>query len=312
MNPTINLKLEQAQQGVARLRKVDAMLDQLKLEQVELGRRRCELKAILARENEDVAKLEHTSLASLFYAALGRREEQVDKERQEALAAKLKLDQAEKDLADVQARIAELAAERTRYLHCPQEFAALYAQKKEELLRDNGEAAQAILALVDEQNRARINLREINEAIAVGEEVLGSLEMAEQSLDKAGGWGTWDLLGGGLISDLAKHSHLDDAQAEIEHTQHLLRRFKTELTDIQISSEITMATGGFAKFADFFFDGLIADWFMQSKIRQSQDSISRVGSEVAGILQKLRYLQDQENARLAKLDAAMNAKIINA
>jgi len=36
-------------------------------------------------------------------------------------------------LADVQARIAELSAERAGYLHCPQEIEALYSQKKAEL-----------------------------------------------------------------------------------------------------------------------------------------------------------------------------------
>lgn len=312
MNSEINLQLKQAQQDIARLRKVDSMLQQLKVEQIELARHRCELEKILSKENNDVCKLEHTSLASLFYSVLGRFEEKADKERQEALAAKLKYDQSEKDLADVQVRIARLSAERAQYLHCPQVFEELYAQKKAELILENGKAAQVILELEDAQNLARINLQEIHEAIEAGEAVLECLQAVEHSLDKAGGWGTLDLLGGGLISTLAKHSHIDDAQIKIEDAQRLLHSFRTELADIQIDAAILMETGGFAKFADFFFDGLIADWFMQSKIRHSQENVSVVSSEVADILQQLQHLKDKENFLIEKLKAEIRETIVGA
>ena len=310
MHSEINIKLKQAQQGIARLHKIDSMLQQLKVEQIELARRRCELKKILRKENDDVYKLENSSLTSLFYTVLGRFEEKVDKERQEALAAKLKYDQSEKDLADVQMRIAELSAERAQYLHCPQVFEELYAQKKAELMRENGKTAQTILELEDAQNLARINLQEILEAIEAGEAVLECLQSAEHSLDKAGGWGTLDLLGGGLISTLAKHSHIDDAQSKIEDAQRLLRSFRTELADIQFDAAIQLETGGFAKFADFFFDGLIVDWFMQSKIRNSQESVSTVSSEVADILEQLQHLKDKENSLIKKLEEEIKETIL--
>ena len=310
MHSEINIKLKQAQQGIARLHKIDSMLQQLKVEQIELARRRCELKKILRKENDDVYKLENSSLTSLFYTVLGRFEEKVDKERQEALAAKLKYDQSEKDLADVQMRIAELSAERAQYLHCPQVFEELYAQKKTELMRENGKTAQTILELEDAQNLARINLQEILEAIEAGEAVLECLQSAEQSLDKAGGWGTLDLLGGGLISTLAKHSHIDDAQSKIEDAQRLLRSFRTELADIQFDAAIQLETGGFAKFADFFFDGLIVDWFMQSKIRNSQESVSTVSSEVADILEQLQHLRDKEKSLIEKLEEEIKETIL--
>lgn len=310
MNQELNLELEKARQGAARLRKIDSMLQQLKIEEVDIGRHRCELEKIVAKENEDVSKLEHTSLASLFHSVLGKLDEQMAKEQKEALAARLKYDQVAKDLADVQARIAELCAERAHYLHCPQEFEELYSQKKGELLQENGESARHILELADAENRARINLQEISQAIAAGQEALDSLERVEHSLDSAGGWGTLDLLGGGLLTDLVKHSHIDEAQIETENTQRLLRRFKTELADIQIGVDIVIETGGFAKFADFFLDGLIADWFMQSRIRQSQDSVCGVRSEVEDILRRLVKLKNEENSLIEKLAARIKEQVI--
>ena len=68
MNLEINEKLEQAQQGVARLLKIDSMIQQLKLEQSKLESKTAELKDILNKENYDVEKIENKSIASVFYS----------------------------------------------------------------------------------------------------------------------------------------------------------------------------------------------------------------------------------------------------
>ena len=120
------------------------------------------------------------------------------------------------------------------------------------------------------------------------------------------------MLGGGLISGLAKHSHIDDAKYETERTQTLLRRFKTELADVRIDSDIYIETGGFAKFADFFFDGLIADWFMQTKIQNSRESVSRVRDQVQSVMSKLSRLEVQKSSSIEKLEMEINELIAKA
>ena len=67
-------------------------------------------------------------------------------------------------------------------------------------------------------------------------------------------------MGGGLMADLAKYEELDDAQKQIEQLQVELRRFKTELADVEITADLQVTVDSFLKFADFFFDGLFADW----------------------------------------------------
>lgn len=312
MNLEINENIEQTQRGIARLHKIDSILKQLELEQDNLESKESGLKVILEKENYDVEKLEHKSVATVFYSILGSLDEHVEKERREALAAKLRYDQAAKDLQDVNYQISKLSSERLSYVDCQKEYDHLFAQKKEELMRENGETVQKILELTDKANLTRIDLKEINEAFSAGKKVLDSLDSVLSSLESAEGWGTWDLLGGGLISDLAKHSHIDVAKVEAENIQRLLRQFKTELTDISISSEIVIETEGFAKFADFFFDGLIADWFMQSKINESQASVERVKSQVLSIVAKLEHVIVQENANIERLEAEIGELIVKA
>ncbi|MCB8815446.1 hypothetical protein [Desulfosporosinus shakirovi] len=310
MNLEINEKLEQTQRGIARLHRIDSILKQLELEQDNLESKESGLKVILEKENYDAERLEHKSVASVFYSILGSLNEHVEKERREALAAKLRYDQAAKDLKDVNYQISKLSSERLGYVDCQKEYDHLCAKKKEELMRENGETAQKILELTDKANLTRINLQEINEALSAGNRVLDSLDSVLSTLESAEGWGTWDLLGGGLISDLAKHSHIDDAKVETENIQRLLRQFKIELTDVSISSEIVIETEGFAKFADFFFDGLIADWFMQSKINESQASVERVKSQVLNIVAKLEHMIAQGNANLERLEAEIRELIV--
>lgn len=312
MNSVINEKIEQAQQGIARLLKIDSMIKQLKFEQEELRNEEIKNKAIMEKENYDVEKIENKSIGSVFYSILGRLDEHVEKERREALAAKLKYDQVVKDLEDVKYQISKLSTEQLNYVNCQKEYDILYANKKEELMRNSGESAQKILELTGNLNHAKINLKEIKEAMSAGEKVLNSLSSAIDSLRSAEGWGTCDLLGGGLISDIAKHSHIDDAKAETENAQRLLRQFSAELADITISSDICIETGGFAKFADFFFDGLIADWFMQSKINQSQESVLSVQSQVLDVVEKLKRMELQSKTDIVRFEEEIREFIVTA
>ena len=312
MYQEINEKIKQAQQGIARSHKIDSMLTELGKEQEMLYGKSSELKAIMESEKYDVEKLENTSIASVFYSILGSLDEHVKEERKEALAAKLKYDQSVRDLDDVKYQISKLNSERINYVDCQADHDRLYAQKKEGLIHAADETAQKILELTNSLNLASINYNEITEAIFAGNKVLNSLDTALEHLSSAEGWGTFDLLGGGLISDLAKHSHIDEAKGETERTQSLLRQFKTELADISISSDIFIEMEGFAKFADFFFDGLIADWFMQSKIQNSQDSVYAVKCQVLSILEKLGNMKNQENSNIEHLKAGIDELVIKA
>ncbi|NLK35940.1 MAG: hypothetical protein GX301_11000 [Gracilibacteraceae bacterium] len=312
MYTEINRRLEEAQQGVFRLRKIDSMLKNLQEERLSLERKISELKDILDKENLDVKKLEGNSLAGIFYSFLGRLEERIEKEQREALAAKLKYDQAAHDLEDVKHEISKLNTERAKFEDCERKYESLYAMKKDMLIKSDPDKAQYLLNLTEQLNNSKNTLKEIKEAISAGRNVIRSLENAMGSLDSAEGWGVWDMFGGGLISDLAKHSHIDNAKHEAEQAQKLLRRFRTELADIRIRDDIHIETGGFAKFADFFFDGLIADWIMQSKIKNSHESVSQVKSQVQSVLNKLSSLESQESARIRKVEAEIKELIIKA
>jgi len=124
-----------------------------------------------------------------------------------------------------------------------------------------------------------------------------------KKLDSAKGWGVWDMLGGGFISNVAKHSAIDEANEISHEVQHLLKAFQKELSDVNKFTDIRVNISGFATFADFFFDGFFVDWFVQSKINNSIDNVDNVINKVEGIVGNLDGHLNSLNSELINLEA---------
>lgn len=131
--------------------------------------------------------------------------------------------------------------------------------------------------------------KEIREARLAGQEALDCLNRAADSLKSAGNWGIVDMLGGGLISTFVKHSKMNDANALVQQARSALKRFQKELTDVENVAEFHIETGDFLSFADYFFDGIIADWLVQSRINEAR-------TQVENARQKVMYIMGQLNA----------------
>jgi hypothetical protein len=288
--------------NLARKDKIQAMLRSLRDEERELVSREYELRAILSKENADVERLAKTSAAALFYSILGKKDKKLEKEQQEAYAAKLKYDALVRQLDDCCSRIELLVAEQESLSGIDKRYVEVLRQLQNDLKSDS-RYADKICTFEKAIGENDAQLREIGEAVSAGRSAMSQIENIERSLDSAEGWGTWDLLGGGLVSDLAKHSHMDEAQAGAEHLQVLLSRFKTELADVHITAQTGQVNvDGFLRFADYFFDGLIADWSVLSRIHDSQASVSQVKSQVSSALSRLESLRRTREADKTRLE----------
>ena len=130
--------------------------------------------------------------------------------------------------------------------------------------------------------------REMKEALNAGERALSSLRNAQEKLNSAGNWGLFDMFGGGLFSTIMKRSKMDDAQQLMEAAKTDLKRFQRELKDVNIPLDLRMEVGSFLSFADFFFDGFVADYLVQSKISEAKEQVSDAIVRVEQILNELK------------------------
>ena len=228
----------------ARKRKLEASAAELRRQRDTYAARAEELKEAMREEQADVDRLEGRSLAAFFYNVVGKMDEKLTQERQEAYAARVRYDAAARELAGAEEDLARCQAE------------------------------------------------------------LGTLATADgilESLSSAEGWGTWDLIGGGLIADLAKHSKLDEAQAAVEYLQSQLRAFRTELADVTISADFQVNIDGFLRFADYVFDGIFADWAVLDRINQAQAQVEDTRAQICAVLDRLGQMTDQAERERAGL-----------
>ncbi len=253
--------------------------------------RLAEARTTLMREEKDVKQLESLTLTSILYSLAGRKDEKLDKEQQEFLAAKLRYDNAASAVTALEADIEALARE-FKQLGDPQEDLARALHAKEQfLLSTDDPKAEKLIELQESHGRLSAWRQELREAVSAGEHVHRELQSIVKILDSAQSWGMWDMLGGGILATGVKHSKMEEARRQIHVLQQSVRKFNRELADLD-ELGIDLHLSEFETFADYFFDGLIIDWLVQSKINrsleQAEQQLNRVNSTVRTLRGKLR------------------------
>ena len=143
---------------------------------------------------------------------------------------------------------------------------------------------------VYEKPRIRVSdaeFREINEAVLAGERALNSLREAKSKLNSARAWGVYDILGGGMISSIVKHSKVNDANEWLEQANRDLRRFAKELRDVP-GEEIYVQAGDLASTLDIFFDNIFSDFIVQNRINEAREEIDRLINRVQATVWDLK------------------------
>lgn len=300
MLTALNEKLNGLRGKMAQCEKTEAMINELRAQEKELTARVGELASLLQIEQEDVDRLTG-GFWSIYYAIIGKREEMLEKERAEALAASMKYETAKKELEAVQQEIFSIQQKSASVKQLEREYRAALMEKVE-VMKTMSAYAEKIAELEEKKGYLEIQIREVGEAREAGRRVLGQIDRIESSLDSAEGWGTWDLFGGGVISDIAKYSHLDEAQAGAQNLEALLRRFKTELADITVQADLAVPTDGFLRFADWFFDGFFVDWTVLSRIRESKESLKSAQRQVQKVMDQLHRMENAMKRKQEELD----------
>lgn len=287
----------QEQQLTNRIHTLEKRRDQLedKVRDLELAKE---------KEEEDVEKLQGRSLSVLFHKILGKQQEMLDKEQLEAYEAAVKYDAAVRELEAVKQNLNALRDEKVELQGSEDRYKRALRARIDELRCQKDAVGEKMTQLQEHKGELRKQQREVEEAEAAGRSALAIAESILDSLDSAKSWSTWDLIGGGgLVSDLVKHGHLDDAQDKVENLQVALGRFHTELMDVSIPADLEVRVDGFLKFADFFFDGLLADWMVRDRINGSAEQVQEVRRSIEKIMDRLRSIGHQIEKEMQRLEA---------
>ena len=310
---SMNPSLQELQQKIAMKPALETKLNELHNQRREYDREIIPLRVAFRKEQEDVQKLEGKSLANYFFQVVGKLDGKLDQERQEAYAAKVKLDAAERELAGIEADISEIQTQLNEIRIAEAQYKEALDIKRAMLKASGTAAADQIIEIEQKIAALEAQKREIKEAISAGYSARGTADRILSELESADGWNTWDMFGGGgILTHMAKHDHLDSAQDLVSELQSKLRKFKTELADIQIASNLQVSIDGLLRFADYFFDGLFADWAVGDKISRSMNSVSSTKSQIIRTLDKLNSMEQAADHEIAVLKAKLDELIITA
>ncbi len=312
MQSEYNDRLYHVKECIEKKSKLNTLLKQTEQDMIKEKLLLNKLAAELEKENEDVLKLESSNITSLFYAILGSKEERLEKERQELLKARLKYDQCKNNVDFLAKESKRIVDELVKIESCESEYEDLLNKKLKEINLEDKTTSEELKKLINRKEIMKVNIIEIDEAIKAGEEALKAIENTIRELESAEGWGVVDILGGGLLTTAVKYSHVDEAGRYAEEAQRTLGKFKREMSDITMITGTEIAIGAFETFADYFFDGLIFDWVVQSEIGKSLDSVKNTKNQTDKAMSKLYEEKVTEEFMIKQLEDQINRIIENA
>ena len=130
--------------------------------------------------------------------------------------------------------------------------------------------------------------KEIREAITAGEKALKSVEAARRQLHSASNWGLVDIFGGGLLTDVIKHSKISKANDLMTQMQYDLKQFQKELGDIQMEINYNIDISSTMYMFDILFDNVFADVMVQGKINEALNSVESLKLTIENIVKDLK------------------------
>ena len=284
-------RFARVKERLARKQHLEAVMPSLQEQYSDVLAKVTELREIKVEEQKDVDRLEQGSLAAFFLNVVGKKEEKLAKEQREAYQAAVKCDAAEKELFEIESRLNRTLEELASLQDCEKAYEDLLQEKRNDIKRQGLPAAEEIIKIEKQLFEAEKKAKEIKEAVTAGTKAKELAKAAHESLDSADGWSTWDLFGGGLMTDMLKHGDIDEAQKRIEELQVQLRNFKTELTDVRIEATITIDIDEMLKFADYVFDGFFADYTVKHRIEDAIGQVKETEDKIDGLLKQLSRLE---------------------
>jgi DNA repair exonuclease SbcCD ATPase subunit len=284
----INQRLVEVKTKIKERERISSVLERLRAQKIELREKKNELYHQFEKEELDVKKLESISIESFLHLILGDKKEKLNQEKQEVIAVKFKYDTVCKEYENITEEIESLERKLLEYRDLDYEYYSLLKEKEKMIKKLGYKESDELNELIEMEASLSKRIKELEEAISAGNELYYSLSDIKDSLQSASNWGTWDTLGGGLISTVAKHSRIDEAKNKMDRVQILINRFQSELNDVgEVVDSINIEIGSFLKFADYFFDGLFADLAVQSKINKAKEDIEETIFKVDSIISKL-------------------------
>ena len=249
-----------------------------------------QVRSHLNRLEGEMEELQKRSLKNMILGLRGQRELRLEQLEQEARLVEVELRDIQRKLEECGVKIKSLEATRQGFGDPERRFRDSYEKLKTMLKNEEHHGAE-ITQLEKAIYTLDKQLREIDQAIGSGGLALQEARNIQKTLRDARGLGVLDVAGGGVAVTAVKHKKINEARRQSDALRSRISQFNSELTDVNIGFHLGQDdVGSFLRFADFFLDGLLADWAVQMRIGDSQQEIAGVESSLRSMVTRLEQM----------------------
>lgn len=252
------------------------------------------------KEHADVVKLEKMSKRLLFAKILGDQSQQLERERQEYLQAVLEYNSIadEIDLLEFEQSVLESKVVDIAQIKKDRDY---YIKLKEQkMMFHKGALPKRAKELNLELDKLYGFKREIKEATEVALQVEKLIIVARKDLERVERFGYQEMYGSGSYSSYAKKRYIDKAIKGAMKINYALNKLDKELSDIY-SQYVFLSIYKYQNFIDSFYDHLITDWVLVSKLSNAMSALVTAENQIKRIMATLNNDLHRSNEKVQEL-----------
>lgn len=296
----INQQLSKAEEKIEMIFNAEK---RLKIVREEMQIVEHDVKAQAKRMNEellDVERLEKNGVTALFQKVLGNHEEQLEKERQEYLQEVLTYNSLIDELEVLKYEENILSQKVSTKKESVKIYELLLAQKEKRIKLSYPTISAELNKLSNLIRVSQQLIKETDEAISSGNDVLKYLNQMIKNLKYVKQWGLYKMQGKGKYSSYEKKGYVDKAQKLVGVVQVKFNIFEKELKDLYPDYDLNLDSYHFKAFVDNFYDGLITDWIIVKKLQVALNGTVAATHKVNRLLSMLESEKEKIKESLAK------------
>ncbi|MBX2878270.1 MAG: hypothetical protein KTR30_39485 [Saprospiraceae bacterium] len=311
--PTLDQQLLAVYDEFNRKQKIKTHLQHLHIIIAQKEQALAKLTAILDEEQADLDALEGKNLYSIFQYLLGNKEEQLEKAKQEYLAAYVKYNALTSNLEGLREERSVLEKSYSSLHAIDEQFEQLIKQKMA-LLNQRRKLPAGFDKLTEKIANYHSKIRELQQTIKKGISAKKYLHKVMLGLQQIEHWGDVPPL---EVPDRIDRK-VERINKDIYVANNYLQKYEDELSDISdlFQLDYQREVNQLEFFLDQFIDCLITDWIVKQKIHNAYhlimniiDKITRIGEMMDYEIDKTKgYIEEEEQAKANLVMEQIDAK----
>jgi hypothetical protein len=299
MTEELNRRLAGIRERVAYKRKLEASLAAARAALAYHRARLPALDSAMRKEYRDVERLEGAGPRALIASVFGSREEALERERREYLAASLQHHECTHAIATCEADVAELELSLETLGDVESLYVATLDEKERFLATGSDARAYRLARIAEELGLLAFHAREARGAIDAGEAALEALEAVAEVLPGLFGQST-TMVGDIFVSEVRINPfRLAELVEAADAARDGLRTFKRELADLGIRAKLKLDLGLELDELSARSRALFGSYYVRS---QAGAQLESAREEVDAISDKVQRLVDDVEAGLSTVN----------